>query len=724
MVNDRIVYDFKKANFGEIVNELSNFDWNIFDNVKDINEQARLFSEILNDIFKKHVPSRIVKKNRFKKPWFNRTLMNLQNRRDRASKNYKKCAKNCEFKNNNNNCIACSELKKKFVALRNEYRKMHKILYDSYIEQVENELKVNPKRFFEFVNMKKKTAGFPSKMTLNDMSASTPLSICNLFANFFDSVYVEPDVSSSEYIARDTGGVTLIDSLEFDMAEVEKALLSLDPKKGAGPDGIPTFILKECAFGFATPLTKLFNASIRFGEFPELWKSSFIVPIFKNGARNKIENYRGIAILSAIPKLFEKLVVDRIYFKLKEKITINQHGFMKCRSAVSNLMEFTSFCVKAMENGCQVDAVYTDFSKAFDRLNHLLLLKKLRTYGFVSRMYRWIESYLTGRTQTVRVGDFESKIIQVRSGVPQGSHLGPLLFLLFINDILDSITSVQALLYADDLKLYCVIKDENDCLNLQRDLDNLTEWCEVNKLYLNISKCKVISFGRKLTPIWSDYILNGQMLERVETMNDLGVLLDKKLNFIDHIDSIVARARKMLGFIMRVAKEFNDPFVLKCLYCSLVRSKLEFASCVWNPYYSVHENKIERVQKKFIRFALRRLGWMDERKNKFPPYESRCKLLTLDTLKKRRKIGSAMFMRDILTARNDSPNLLRMANITVGYYRTRSTDMLYIDTHNTNYGTHGPFNSVMSNFNAFSRYFDFSDSRDSFLKALKENIKD
>jgi Reverse transcriptase (RNA-dependent DNA polymerase) len=492
----------------------------------------------------------------------------------------------------------------------------------------------------------------------------------------------------------------------------------LDSKKGPGPDGIPPRILKECLKGLEKPLTMLFNLSLKSGIFPENWKTSYIVPIFKNGARDQIENYRGIAILSAIPKLFEKLVFDKIYFNLKERISIHQHGFLKGRSAVSNLMLFTSFCLNKIENGCQVDVVYTDFSKAFDCLNHKILLGKLHAYGIMSRVHKWIKSYLNGRMQMIKIGDSISKPIQVWSGVPQGSHLGPLLFLLFINDIIETFENVRALLYADDMKLFSVVKNLDDCVRMQNDLSRLSEWCECNKLFLNIKKCKIITFGRIKHPILYDYTLNGQMLERVKSMNDLGVIVDEKLDFVEHVETIVSRARKMLGFVMRISKEFQDPYTLKSLYIALVRSKLEYASCVWSPNYGVHVNKIERVQKRFAKFAFRRMRWENE--NELPPYESRCMLLNLISLKKRRDIGCIMFMRDLVCGKIVCPDLLERVHFSASNYRTRASFLLYASTHRTNYGMFEPLNNSISLFNKASQHFDFNITRQKFHDILKQ----
>jgi hypothetical protein len=237
-----------------------------------------------------------------------------------------------------------------------------------------------------------------------------------------------------------------------------------------------------------------------------------------------------------------------------------------------------------------------------------------------------------------------------------------------------------------------------------------------------VKKCKVISYGRMLKPIQCEYFLNEQPLERVKSMNDLGVILDEKLNFVEHVDMTVSKARRMLGFIMRVAKEFNDPYTLKCLYVTYVRSKLESACCVWNPFYEVHLKKIERVQSKFIRYALRRLGWTDM--NDLPPYECRCVLLNLETLRKRRTISAAMFVRDLLCAKIDSPNLLMKIKIAACHYQTRSQilQFIYLNTNRTNYGSNAPFNTALSSFNSFFHVFDFCLSRQGFKALLRSAL--
>jgi Reverse transcriptase (RNA-dependent DNA polymerase) len=282
--------------------------------------------------------------------------------------------------------------------------------------------------------------------------------------------------------------------MQFSIEEVLKVFLELDSSKGPGPDGVPPNILKNCASAFATPLTCIFNKYLASCVFPEKWKLSFITPIFKDRKRNEVSNYRGIAILSIIPKRFKLLVYRVLYNDLKKMITSNQHGFMKHWSTVTNLMEYTSFILKSIEQGVQVDSIYTDFSKAFDKMKHLLLLDELAKGTERSNCF-WLGSYFSERTQRVKIGNSESRDILVTSGVYHGSHLGPLGFIWFINQIFLTLKVVKFAFYADDLKLFASVAYLEDCARIQSDLNRLTDWCEYKGLPHNIKKCKIISFS-------------------------------------------------------------------------------------------------------------------------------------------------------------------------------------------------------------------------------------
>ena len=279
-------------------------------------------------------------------------------------------------------------------------------------------------------------------------------------------------------------------------------------------------------------------------------------------------------------------------------------------STTTNLMTFSGYVHRSLDNSLPVDVIYTDFEKAFDRVNHKILLRKLENFGFSSGLLRFFADYLKGRRQFVRYGSFDSCEYSTYSGVPQGSNLGPLLFLLFMNDIGEEFRSSQFLLYADDLKVFMSIRNSEDCWLLQSDLDSFHDWSERNLISLNIPKCHVLSFGRSHSPIIFNYHLGSDILSRVRSASDLGVIFSSDFSFSPHIDDICGRANRMLGFVLRNSHYLHDTGVLVVLYNSLVRSILEYCSVVWHPSHTGQCLQIERIQRRFLRYLyMRRYGY-------------------------------------------------------------------------------------------------------------------
>lgn len=301
--------------------------------------------------------------------------------------------------------------------------------------------------------------------------------------------------------------------------------------------------------------------------------------------------------------------------------------------------------------------------------------------------------------------------------MPQGSHLGPLIFILFINDICSEIGSAK-LLYADDLKLYREIHSLLDCYALQTDVDSLLRWCTLNGMEANVKKCKTMTFCRTRSSLVFDYAMDGRLLERVASFRDLGVLLDSKLRFNEHIVSATAKALAMLGFIRRNTTDFTDPYALKTLYCSLVRSILEYAVVIWAPYHSVHILRIERVQRKFVRYALRRLSWINPRE--LPPYEERCRLIRLPSLADRRTFLQRIFIFDILRGNIDCSSILTHLNFFVPARQLRENRaLLWIPGHRTAYGYNNPLDVCCRKFNEICYLcFDFNVSKYVFKRRI------
>lgn len=258
----------------------------------------------------------------------------------------------------------------------------------------------------------------------------------------------------------------------------------------------------------------------------------------------------------------------------------------------------------------------------------------------------------------MKVKSTRSRTFNIPSGVPQGSVLGPLIFIIYVNDLYELLSSFN-LSYADDLKIFRVIASSADCVELQEDINRLLIWCDDNGMRVNSKKCKVISFSRSNSISLHQYNMGLDFLERVDSICDLGVTIDSKLRFNEHISIITAKAFTVLGFIRRHASGFTDIYCLKTLFCSLVRSILEYASPVWSPFYVKHNLAIERIQKSFLRFALRHLPWNDP--INLPSYPERLKLINLESLSARRIRSQRLFVFDLIT--NQSSKIIIAAQI-------------------------------------------------------------
>jgi len=542
-----------------------------------------------------------------------------------------------------------------------------------------------------------------------------------MFAEYFESVYSDDssDLPMPSNVSSNT--FPTITMASIDVETVYGYLITVKSSFQPGPDNIPSFIVKHCADLLCVPLAHLFNLSLDSGVFPAIWKESFIIPLHKSGVKSEVNNYRGIAKLSCIPKVFEHIVTDSITPLVSPIMSFEQHGFMKGRSTVTNLLEFSSYVHDGFAKGKQTDVVYTDLTKAFDRLCIPRLLHKLDSAGFSPKLLRWIKSYLSNRSQKVLFKNTTSRTIKVSSGVPQGSHLGPLLFNLYINDLPLAVHHCKVLMYADDVKICYSYTAGSEISLLQPDLDRVAAWCDSNHLCLNTAKCKHMSFSwRKISN--HCYQLNGTELETVSEFRDLGVLVDNKLRFNLHISEIVNKSKSLLGFMKRWSREFKDPYITKLLYTTIVRPSLEYASPVWNPHYDVYSDMIESVQKQFLLFALSHLNWNPQ--VDLPPYESRLKLIRLPTLQSRRTTANVLFLHKLLTGDIDSPLLLSTIKINVPVYPERLQRSqrryipIYLRTCTTNYADNEPFRFICKDYNNLYELICFSNT----CNEIKSNV--
>ena len=307
-----------------------------------------------------------------------------------------------------------------------------------------------------------------------------------------------------------------------------------------------------------------------------------VVPLHKKGSRDKAENYRPISLTSILGKVFESIIKNSIVRFLKENNLIkdSQHGFTRGRSCLTNLLDFMEEVTREIDNGNCVDVLYLDFAKAFDKVPHKRLLSKLEAHGIAGNILRWIDSWLSNRRQKVSVEGELSEWAAVKSGVPQGSVLGPLLFLIYINDIDEDIVSKFSK-FADDSKVAKIVNNLDDAEILRTDIVRLQNWTHDWQMEFNSDKCKVMHIGRK--SLNSEYTLNNTMLKSTEGERDLGVLVDKCFKFSEHCNKVANSANVVIGMIKRTITCRKKDIMVK-LYKALVRPKLVYCVQAWCPY--------------------------------------------------------------------------------------------------------------------------------------------
>ena len=366
--------------------------------------------------------------------------------------------------------------------------------------------------------------------------------------NYFSSVFTVDTDHQAPATNDRVFGTPLLTS-QITTEAVRKKLLKLEPNKSPGPDKHHPFILKQLAHHVDTPLKLIFSKSLEEGKLPPKWKEAHVTPIYKKGDKHNPSNYRPVSLTSVVCKVMEMVVRDWLVDHMTKNSLFSgfQHGFIKGRSCATNLITVLDAWTEAMEDGISVDSIYLDLANAFDTVSHKKLLQKLWSYGIRGSIHRWIEDFLTERLQRVLINGNPSEWNRVTSGVPQGSVLGPILFVVFVND-LPEVTSSTAQMFADDTKLYRHVDTIEDQQHLQKDLDELVKWAETWKMKFNASKCKVLHIGR--TNPQHEYTMREgsetTTLEVTALEKDLGIYVDPEMKFSQHIENQVNKANRIL----------------------------------------------------------------------------------------------------------------------------------------------------------------------------------
>ncbi len=430
--------------------------------------------------------------------------------------------------------------------------------------------------------------------------ATTDIDKANVLSNFFKKVFTEEDCNSIPSIPNKLVDSTLED-IVFTQKEVEDLLKDIKTSKSPGPDRIHPRVLQECAQELSLPLFILFKKSINQGILPTDWKLASITPVYKNkGSKHDSTNYRPISLTSVVCKILEKIIRKNIIYhmKINHLFASDQHGFMDGRSCSTNLLTYLDKITQFLDDKESVDIIYMDLQKAFDTVPHKRLLEKLKSYGIGGNILKWIESFLMGRQQQVIVNKTSSSKENMISGVPQGSVLGPILFVLYVNDLPHYVTS-QIKIFADDTKIFRKIGNTSDCETLQKDLSNLEKWACDWQMRYHPQKCEVLRVGSGHPEFTYQMNNDGTTvnLEEVNSVKDLGVYVDSELDFSKHCNEMIKKANRILATIRRTFHHL-DASNMTPLYKSLVRPYLEYGVEAWSPTTKRDIRLLESIQRR------------------------------------------------------------------------------------------------------------------------------
>ena len=598
-------YDYTTFNENEFHNDFNQIDFAYLENNDiDVNIKFDRFLKDLTSLTNKHAPIKKRSRKEMKlkdKPWINSKIQKMMRIRDRILQKLKKQQTDDNLK-----------LYKKFRnRVSNELKESKARYYHNYFATNSNNMKKLWSGIKTIISHKSSTSAAINK--IKDKAGnvtSDPCKITNIFNDFFVNVanditkkipmtpkspldYLSNRISSSLFLTP----VTLM--------EVNDIINILNPSKSVGPNSIPIKLLKIIGSSVSPLLALLVNQSFQSGIFPDKLKIAKVISLFKKGNPELPSNYRPISLLPIFSKIFEKLMYKRLcrFLEIHNALYSLQFGFQENHSIDHALVSLTEAVRNTLDNrrfGC---GIFIDLQKAFDTVNHKILLLKLEHYGIRGCALEWFRSYLSERKQYVSVNGSNSNLLSITCGVPQGSVLGPLLFLIYINDLPNVSNKLNFYLFADDTNIYCESKNVPDLIRIvNKELRSVKKWLDANKLSLNIDKTNYIIFHSPSVNIPSDAVIKigKKHIKRVKFVKFLGLPLDEHLSWKYHLSELSKKLARTCGMFFKIRNLL--PFdVLLCLYNALFLSFLQYGLIVWGQTYASYTEPIFRLQKKAVR---------------------------------------------------------------------------------------------------------------------------
>lgn len=670
--------NYKHLDAHDFTSDLNNVDWTQITKCSDVNDAAHMFQSLFINVCNNHAPIKKKRVRKKKSPWLTDDIVSLIRERDKLKKKAIVTGLSSDWSN--------------FRAMKNKVNYEIRYSKQSYIANNIRKSGKNTKKVWDTIRHvipNKRVNTNITCMESDKGDVNEPKKVANVLNDYFANVgpnLASKIPTSDRHEFSDDLRLSNEESFKFQPVSesyVLNELKSLPDGKATGTDDLPAKLLKMAATSIAGPVAYLINVSLTTGIFPDIWKSARICPIHKGGDTNDPGNYRPISILPVISKIIERAVFDQLYPFLNSHGIIHdkQSGFRPKHSTMSALLNITEDWYNAIDNGSYVGVVMIDLKKAFDTVNHEVLINKLKTFNIHESSLRWFKNYLTRRKHITVVNGTKSDFANSVCGIPQGSIIGPLLFIMYINDLPSCTSHANVSMYADDTSLD-VISNNVDILveSLNQDLAKVNAWLARNKLSLNVPKCEVMVIGSrqrlaKIKDCDLNIHINGVRLKRVHSLKHLGVIIDENMTWHDQVNNIKKKVLSGL-YMLKKGRDLFPMQTQSLIFKSVIAPHIDYCDVIWGTCSANDLDVIQKLQNRAAKI-ITRANWYDSSTNALT-------MLNWDNIKKRQEYHEAVTMYKII---NDyTPHYLRNRfKLRNNKYNLRGYQVLQIPKPNTNF---------------------------------------
>ena len=589
----RKIFKYRQADWNLMNNTLTEIDWpNLLNDTVNIDDATSLFQDKLDTVIKRHVQSATIRFSNRDKCWINADIKLGIKKRNKLYRKAKRSNSDQDwtlFKRQRNHVT---------LSIR-KAKETHITRLADKLETSENNSKLWWKLAKAVLNPDYVQKSIPSLVDDNNIHYSDPTAKANLLNNYFASICTVND----DHVPLDPESILDIPPLEifqFNQQDVYKELQALDTNKAMGPDEISPIVLKNLAGALALPIFLICLKSKSTCKYPFTCKNANVTPLFKKGDPHKPNNYRPISLLSILGKIREKIIYKNLFNHVKAHISPSQSGFLPGHSTVTQLLEIYHKILSSLDEKKETLLCFFDISKAFDRVSHRAIINKLKHFNVKGDALKWFADYLDNRFQRVIIDGKYSEWKRIFAGVPQGSILGPLLFLIFINDIVTDI-DVLIRLFADDTSLNLSSSELlQSHILMQNDINTISEWALKWSVTFNLDKNTFLLISRRQSPTQLSLTFNGQSINQSNKHKHLGVTFNSQGNWSHHMEEVITKANKRLGILLNL-KYVLSRNALKTLYISNVRSIIEYSDILWDCIPDYLLKRLERINLNAIR---------------------------------------------------------------------------------------------------------------------------